>query len=143
MENPPPNMEYAVFDVCDMPFADNSLDVVSGSGAIINIEGSRDKALKEIYRVLKPGGLFVFDYIYVTEEFYNQTPKAAREIIKEKYPTAFWDSLNTFDELGYSKLENVEQSTWSNKNDNSNLADLCRSLNTELTFSCFIRYCTK
>ena len=143
MKNPPPNIEYAVFDVCDMPFADNSLDVISGSAAIINIEGDRDKALKEIYRVLKPGGLFVFDYVFVTEEFYNQMPQSARETIKERYPTVFWDSLDIFDELGYSKIETVEKSTWSNKNDESTLADLCRRFNTELTFSSFIRYCTK
>ena len=143
MENPPPNIEYAVFDVCDMPFVDNSLDVISGRDAIINIEGNRDRALKEIYRVLKPGGLFVFDYGFVTEEYYSRMPKTAREIIKERYPTVFWDSLNIFDELGYSKIEIVEKSTWSNKNDESTLADLCRELNTELIFSCFIRYCTK
>lgn len=61
-------MEYAALDVCDMPFYNNWLDVISGSAAIINIEGDRDKALKEIYRVLKPGGSFVFDYIFVTEK---------------------------------------------------------------------------
>ena len=70
-------------------------------------------------------------------------PQSARETIKEKYPTVFWDSLDIFDELGYSKIEIVEKSTWSNKNDESTLADLCRRLNTELTFSSFIRYCTK
>ena len=59
MENPPPNIEYAVFDVCDIPFTDGSLEVVSRSAAIINIEGNRDLALKEIYRVLQPSGLFV------------------------------------------------------------------------------------
>lgn len=62
------NVEYAALDVCDMPFYNNCLDVISGSAAIINIEGDRDKALKEIYRVLKPGGSFVFDYIFVTEK---------------------------------------------------------------------------
>lgn len=143
MENPPPNIEYSVFNVCDMPFKDDSLDVVSGSAAIINIEGNRDAALKEIYRVLKPNGLFVFDYIFVTEDYYNQMPTEARKIIKARFPTAFWDSLEIFDNLGYSSIETVKKAEWSNKNDDSTLADLCRSLNTELVFSCFIRYCTK
>lgn len=63
MDNPPPHAEYTALDVCDIPFYDNCLDVISENAAIINIEGDRDKALREIYRVLKPGGLFVFDYI--------------------------------------------------------------------------------
>lgn len=99
--------------------------------------------LKKFIVYLNQAVLFVFDYIFVQEEYYSRMPKTAREIIKERYPTVFWDSLNIFDELGYSKIEIVEKSTWSNKDDESNLADLCRELNTELIFSCFIRYCTK
>lgn len=143
MDNPPPNIEYAAFNLCDIPFIDNSIDVISGSAAIINIEGNRDQALREIYRVLKPGGLFVFDYIYVTKEFYNQMQPHLQKTIKERYPSIFWDTLNVFDELGFSKVETITKGSWSNKDDDSTLADLCRSLNTELTFSGFIRYCTK
>lgn len=143
IENPPLNVEYAAFNVCDIPFADNSLDVVSGSDAIINIEGNRDQALKEIYRVLKPGGLFVFDHVYVSEEDYNKMPEEARKIIKARYPTAFWDTLDIFNQLGYSNMETTEKSKWSNKNDDSTLANLCRDLGTELIFSSFIKYCIK
>lgn len=144
MDNPPQNIEYAAFNVCDIPFVDNSIDVISGSGAVINIEGNRDQALKEIYRVLKPGGLFVFDYIYVTKDYYDQIPTEAARTIKERYPTAFWDTLNIFDELGFSKVDVVKgEGTWSNKDDDSNLADLCRSLSTSLMFSGFVRYCIK
>lgn len=143
MENPPPNIEYAAYNLCDMPFSDNSIDVISGSGAVINIEGDRDKALKEIYRVLKPGGLFVFDYIFVTKEFYEQMEPDLQKAIKDRYPSIFWDTLNVFDELGFSKIENIAKGEWSNKDDESTLADYCRSLNTSLTFSGFVRYCTK
>ena len=143
MESPPPNVEYAVFDVCDIPFKDDCIDVVSGSAAIVNVEGERDKALREIYRVLNPGGLFVFDFIFVEEEFYNRMPKAAREIIKNKYPSVFWDALEIFDALGYSETETLRTGSWSNENDESDLADLCRSLETSLTFSGFTRCCVK
>lgn len=143
LDNPPPNVEYAAFNVCDMPFTDNCIDVISGSCAIINVEGDRDKALKEIFRVLKPGGLFIFDYCFVTEEFYNQMQPHIRNAIKEKYPTIFWDNLNIFDELGFSQVETVKTGTWSNENDESGLADFCRSLNTFLIFSTFLRYCIK
>ena len=143
MQNPPPNIHYAAFNVCDMPFADNSLDVICGSAAIINIEGNRDKALHEIFRVLKPGGLFVFDYIFVTEEFYNQMPPHAQRAIRERHPTIFWDTLGAFDTLGFSQVETIKTGTWSNETDDSNLADLCRELNTPLIFSCFTQYCIK
>ncbi|GHV12447.1 hypothetical protein FACS1894219_05350 [Clostridia bacterium] len=143
MENPPPNVEYAALNVCDLPFADNSLDVISGSAAIINIEGDRDKALKEIFRVLKPGGLFVFDYIYVKKEFADTLNPNALKAIKDRWPTAFWDSLQIFDTLGFSSVETVPLGEWSNKDDESTLADFCRSLNVALTFSSFVRYCIK
>jgi ubiquinone/menaquinone biosynthesis C-methylase UbiE len=143
MDNPPPNIEYAAFDVCDMPFIDNSLDVISGSAAIINIEGDRDKALREIYRCLKPGGLFAFDLIYVTQEYYQSMDADAGESIKKRFPTAFWDTLSIFDNLGYSEIKEIHTGEWSNKDDESTLADLCRSLGTSLTFSTFIRYCVK
>ena len=143
LDNPPPNVEYAAFNVCDMPFEDNSLDVISGSTAIINVEGDRDKALKEVYRVLKPGGLLVFDYIFITEEFYNQMQPHVQKALKERSPTIFWDALGIFDELGFSQVETIQMGTWSNEDDESDLADFCRSLNTSLTFSSFLRYCVK
>jgi SAM-dependent methyltransferase len=143
MDNPPPNIEYAAFNLCDMPFLDNSIDVISGSAAIINIEGNRDQALREIYRVLKPGGLFVFDYIYVTKEFYDQMQPHIQKALKERNPSIFWDTLNIFDELDFSEIETISKGSWLNKEDDSTLADFCRSLNTELTFSSFVRYCTK
>jgi ubiquinone/menaquinone biosynthesis C-methylase UbiE len=143
MDNPPPNIEYAAFDVCDMPFKDHSMDVVSGCGAVINIEGNRDIALKEIFRVLKSGGLFAFDYVYITKEYYGQMQPHLQKAIKERYPHIFWDTLNIFDELGFSQIKTILNETWSNKDDESGLADFCRSLNTSLTFSAFTRYCIK
>ena len=143
LENPPPHIEYAAFDVCDMPFRDNSIDVVSGCAAIINVEGDRDQALREIYRVLKPGGLFVFDYIFVTEEFYNQIQPYVQKKIRDRFPMIFWDTLHVFDELGFSEVETIRTGTWSNENDESTLADLCRGLHTSLTFSAFTRFCIK
>ena len=143
MDNPPPNVEYAAIDVCDLPFADNSLDVVSGSAAIINIEGNRDKALREIYRVLKPGGMFAFDLIFVTKEFADNLPFEALNIIKGRFPTAFWDTLAVFDTLGFKQIKTIRMGEWSNKDDESTLADLCRSLDVSLTFSALMNYCMK
>lgn len=143
MDNPPPNVEYAALDVCDLPFVGNSLDVVSGSAAIVNIEGNRDKALREIYRVLKPGGMFAFDLIFITKKFADTLPPEALKVIKERFPTAFWDMLAVFDTLGFSQVETIRMGEWSNKDDESTLADLCRSLGVSLTFSTLMYYYVK
>lgn len=46
-----PNLYYAAFDFCNMPFKDNSIDIISDGGGIGNCEGVKAKALKEAYRV--------------------------------------------------------------------------------------------
>ena len=46
----------AVGSVYDLPFEDNSFDVVAGTGPILLWGGEREKGIKEIYRVLRTGG---------------------------------------------------------------------------------------
>jgi ubiquinone/menaquinone biosynthesis C-methylase UbiE len=119
MINPPPNIEYAAFDVCDIPIKNDSIDVVSGSAAIINIEGDIKKALCEVFRILKKGGLFVFDYTFITEEYYNKLPLDIAKKLKAEYPYLFWDALDIFDNIGFTKAKTILRGNWSNKNDRS------------------------
>jgi ubiquinone/menaquinone biosynthesis C-methylase UbiE len=49
---------FKIEDAMNLSFADNSFDVVFGSSIIHHLDFN--KSLKEIYRVLKPGGRMVF-----------------------------------------------------------------------------------
>jgi ubiquinone/menaquinone biosynthesis methyltransferase len=54
-----PNVRFGRGDLCDLPFPDGSVDVVTGSYALRNAPDLR-KALAEIHRVLSPGGVAAF-----------------------------------------------------------------------------------
>ena len=58
-------------DARKLPFGANSFDVVVSSLAIHNIDGSaeRAKALREIARVLKPGGYLAILDIFYTGDY--------------------------------------------------------------------------
>lgn len=53
-----PEIEFIEGDCTDLPFEDNSFDGITISFGLRNIE-NYDKALDEIYRVLKPNGIFL------------------------------------------------------------------------------------
>ncbi|MFN8126724.1 MAG: class I SAM-dependent methyltransferase [Candidatus Nanopelagicales bacterium] len=53
------SLEGAVSDAEDLPFEDNSFDLVCGHAVLHHIP-DLDTALREVLRVLKPGGRFVF-----------------------------------------------------------------------------------
>ncbi|MDB9309966.1 class I SAM-dependent methyltransferase [Aphanizomenon sp. CS-733/32] len=54
-----PNATYIKAFAEDMPFADNSFDVVHTSAALHEMQSEQlRKIIQEVYRVLKPGGVF-------------------------------------------------------------------------------------
>jgi len=59
----------AVGSVYDLPFEDNSFDVVAGTGPILLWGGEREKGINEIYRVLRTGGAALVGgrYLYMPE----------------------------------------------------------------------------
>jgi len=46
-------------DICDLPFEDNTYDVIFCNHVLEHIENDK-KAMSELYRVLKPGGFGIF-----------------------------------------------------------------------------------
>lgn len=53
-----PEAEFKIVDAMNMSYPDNHFDIVFGSSILHHLE--MDKATKEIYRVLKPGGKMIF-----------------------------------------------------------------------------------
>ncbi|MFU8832780.1 MAG: class I SAM-dependent methyltransferase [Wenzhouxiangella sp.] len=54
----PPGLAFRAEDANRLSFADNSFDAVLSWGSLEHIAGGYDRALAEIRRVLRPGGLF-------------------------------------------------------------------------------------
>lgn len=139
----PKNIYFTALNHCDIPFKDETINVVSSNGGFGNTEGDKYKAIKEIYRIILPGGMFVNGDVWVNPEYAKTMPPKALEIIKEKHPTIFCDFEQECYDVGFKKIETIEGKNWSNKEDESDLATLCRELNTYIVFSTYVRYCYK
>lgn len=138
----PPNVYYAALDSCDLPFEDNSIDVVS-IGGFGNTEGDKVKAINEIYRVLKPGGLYVATDGCVTKENLRKLPENVQKIMLEKIAFIFEDHYETTMAAGFKKIANTVLGEGTTKGDRSTIADLAKELGVELILTWYARYCIK
>lgn len=138
-----PNLYYAAFDFCNMPFKDNSIDIISDGGGIGNCEGVKAKALKEAFRVLKPGGKLITSTGFVNRETLAALPAEAQSVLSEKRPDVFEDLYEDTVLAGFSKIDSVISGYWYTDDDESDIADLARSLGVNLKFTSYTRYCTK
>jgi arsenite methyltransferase len=79
-------------DARKLPFGANSFDVVVSSLAIHNIDGSteRAKALREISRVLKPGGYLAILDIFHTAEYAKLLPQLGLSEVQLSPLTFLW-----------------------------------------------------
>lgn len=144
-----PNLSYAAFDYCHIPFRDCCIDVVSDRGGIANVInakgelGDKGAALKEAYRVLKPGGMLVTDSGFVTEETLAQLPEHAQKVFLKERPDIFQDLYAQTVLAGFQEIDSVCCGHWYTDDDDSGVADLARSLGVNLKFTGFMRYCRK
>jgi ubiquinone/menaquinone biosynthesis C-methylase UbiE len=65
-KKPKPNIDFASFDICNMPIKDNSVPIITsniGFGSLRYAGNEQMSGLTEAFRVLKPGG-----YIFTIEK---------------------------------------------------------------------------
>ncbi len=142
-EMDPPNVSYAAFDFCEIPFSDCSIDVVSDGGGIGNAEGDKGNALKEAWRVLKPGGLLVTSTGFVTKETFASLPAYAQRVLQEKRPDIFIDLYEETVLAGFRKIDSIISGYWYTADDDSSIANLARELGVNLKFTSYVRFCEK
>lgn len=73
------NIHFIAGDIEQLPFDTNTFDVITTNG-VFSLLPNKQKAFHEVYRVLKPGGIFCFADI-------------AR---KTSYPEALYEKIKTF-----------------------------------------------
>jgi predicted SAM-dependent methyltransferase len=110
-------------DICNLPFNDNSFDIVFCNHVLEHIANDT-KAMQELYRVLKPDGMGIFQIPQEnsrekTFEDPTITDKKERTLIFGQYDHVrvygrdYFDKLRSIgfkvDEIDYSKKLNTEQ----------------------------------
>lgn len=100
----PPNVHYAVLDNCDLPFRDNSIDVISDGGGFNNTVGDKEKCIRELYRVLKPGGMCVLGASFAKREHFDTLPGECQKELLEKFPELLDNFYTTLISAGFKKL---------------------------------------
>lgn len=72
------NVCFAAFDAASSPLRDCSLPCVSSCGGLGNIEGDKDSAISEAFRIIEPGGYLVALEMAFTEETLRNLPRPLR-----------------------------------------------------------------
>ena len=93
-------------DICDLPFEDNSFDVIFCNHVLEHIPDDA-KAMSELYRVMKPGGWGILQVpiSYQREITYEDPSVTTKEERKEKFGQ--YDHVRVYGLDYYKRLENA------------------------------------
>jgi SAM-dependent methyltransferase len=90
-------VEFLSGNVLDLPFKDNTFDLVTSGSVLNNVSGTEGKirALEEIYRVLTPGGrLFLLEPLRNLRGFIIFSPFAFSQLLSRKTWTELLEKVH-------------------------------------------------
>lgn len=138
-----PHLCYAAFDFCDIPFNDCTIDVVSDHSGIFCCLGDKSAALREVYRVLKSGGLFVSYGGFVTKESLAALSEEKRLELARDWPGIVENLYEETLLAGFRKIDNIVIDGWNSDELDSGLGEWAREREVKVQFTDCIRICEK
>lgn len=110
----PSYLKKAIGDVRDIPLKDNSVDKVIIKMGLHELQLSdQEKAVKEIYRILKPKGSFINWMIYLEDNerkvFHDMVVEKDRicgldDMAKNRYFPSYFDALHCIYKAGFNNI---------------------------------------
>ena len=93
-------------DICNLPFADNSYDIILCNHVLEHIPDDT-KAMQELYRVLKPGGMGIFQ---IPQDLNRETTFSDDSITNQKERAAIfgqYDHVRIYGRDYFDKLRSI------------------------------------
>jgi len=84
------DVHYPEYNILNLPFDDNSFDVVISDQVLEHVQGNPEKIFEESIRVVKPGGLIIHTTCFVNPihnspgDFYRFTPDGLKYLAEQK-----------------------------------------------------------
>lgn len=103
------NIKFIKADAFRMKFEDNTFDYIINEAMLTMFSNkSKEKALKEYYRVLKPGGLLLTHDITLVNNYEDTRKQLSEAININVFPLRKEEWNNIFSEVGFTTVNSLQ-----------------------------------